>query len=328
MCPSLPWSLHHFLIPGKRRILVSAAICERAQELAVPTAAAPVKSAGAPAPRGRPSWSGLLRLSLVGVPVKAYPALSSATTVHFNQLHANCGQRVQYQKRCPQHGPVESAEIVRGYQYAPDQYVVIESDELDKIRPAKDKALVLEQFLGVNQVDPALFAGRSLYLVPDGIGAQHPYGVLVQALQQGRKWAIGRVVLSGTRQLVLVRPAGQVLVMDVLHFPAEVRPAAAWEAELRSSSGTPEELRLASMLIDAAGGSLDWSKCRDTTTEEMTALIEAKIAGRPVAAPAEEPVAVLQLLDALKQSVAAVKGPPKAAPAKPRKPRAQRRATG
>jgi DNA end-binding protein Ku len=223
---------------------------------------------------------------------------------------------------------VESAEIVRGYQYAPDQYVLIEADDLEKIRPAKDKALVLEQFIAAHQVDPVLFAGRSLYLAPDGIGAQHPYGVLAQALQQGRKWAIGRVVLAGSRQLVLVRPAGPVLVMDVLHYPAAVRPAAAWETDLRAGTGTPEELRLANMLIDAASSSLDWSKYRDTTTEELTALIEAKIAGRPLAAPPEEPVAVLQLLDALKQSVAVIKGQPKAAPAKPRKPRAQRRAAG
>src|SRR5271165_5596223 len=174
---------------------MSTAICERADELDAATAALPVQPAGAPPARGRPSWSGLL---------------------HFNQLHADCGLRIQYQKRCPQHGPVETAEIVRGYQYAPDQYVLVEADEVDKIRPVKDKALVLEQFVPAHQVDPVLWAGRSLYLAPDGIGAQHPYGVLAQALQEGRKWAIGRVVLSGSRHLVLVRPAGSVLVMDVL----------------------------------------------------------------------------------------------------------------
>src|SRR5689334_20352480 len=92
--------------------------------------------AGSVGPRGRPSWCGLLRLSLVGVPVKAYPAASSSTT-HFNQLHAGCGQRIQHQKRCPVHGPVESATIVRGFQYAPSQYLTIDDDELEKIRPAK-----------------------------------------------------------------------------------------------------------------------------------------------------------------------------------------------
>src|SRR4029077_4325432 len=110
----------------------------------------------------------------------------------------------------------------RGYQYAPDQYVVIEPEELDRLRPAKDKALVLEQFVAAHQVDPVRFAGRSLYLLPDGLGAQHPYAVLSQALQQAGKWALGRVVLSSNRQLVLVRPAGRILVVDVLHYPAAV----------------------------------------------------------------------------------------------------------
>src|ERR1700686_2890085 len=107
---------------------MSTAICERADELDAAPAAPPAQPAGAPPARGRPSWSGLLRLSLVAVPVKAYPALSSAAAIHFNQLHADCGQRIHYQKHCPVHGAVEAADIVRGYQYAPDQYVVVEPE--------------------------------------------------------------------------------------------------------------------------------------------------------------------------------------------------------
>jgi DNA end-binding protein Ku len=223
---------------------------------------------------------------------------------------------------------VEAAEIVRGYQYAPAQYVVVEPDELEKVRPAKDKALVLEQFLAVHDVDPVLFAGRSLYLLPDGVAARHPYGVIAEALQQGGKWALGRVVLSANRQLVLVRPWGRLLVMDVLHYPAQVRAAATWDAELRGSAASAEEIRLASTLIDAASRPVDWSGFRDVTAEELTTLIEAKIAGRPLTTSTEEPVAVLQLLDALKQSVAAVQGDSKPAKAKLQKSRSQRRATG
>src|SRR5688572_3130485 len=135
-------------------------------------------------PRGRPGWSGLLRLSLVTIPVKAFSVHSAAAAVQFNQLHANCGRRIQHQKCCPAHGPVDFTDVVRGYQYARDQYVVIEPDELDKLRPAKDKALVLEQFIPAHQIDPAFFVGRSLYLLPDGTAARHSYGVLADALQQ------------------------------------------------------------------------------------------------------------------------------------------------
>src|ERR1022692_4907848 len=233
-------------------------------------------------PRGRSSWSGLLRLSLVAIPVKAFAVHSTSAAIQFNQLHVNCGRRIQYQKRCPAHGPVEAAEIVRGYQHAPDQYVMTEPEELEKIRPAKDKALVLEQFIPAHQVDPVFFAGRSLYLLPDGLAARHPYAVIAEALQQEGKWALGRVVLSANRQLVLIRSLGRLLVMDVLHFPSEVRTPAAWEAELRTGAASAEEIHWIRMLLDAGSSPLDWRRYRDVNTQELTALIEAKIAGRPL----------------------------------------------
>ena len=120
------------------------AICERPEGAAAETGAAPATPAGTPGPRGRSSWSGLLRLSLVAVPVKAYPALGSSAAIHFNQLHGHCLQRIQYQKRCPVHGPVEAAEIVRGYQYAPDQYVVVEpEDSGSRVEPTRRPAETL-----------------------------------------------------------------------------------------------------------------------------------------------------------------------------------------
>ena len=101
----------------------------------------PDAAAATAAPRGRASWSGLLRLSLVAVPIKAYPAVSTSETIRFNQLHADCGQRVRYEKHCPIHGILDGPSIVRGYEYAPEQYVVVEPSELDQLRPANDKAL-------------------------------------------------------------------------------------------------------------------------------------------------------------------------------------------
>jgi DNA end-binding protein Ku len=253
-------------------------------------------------PAGRPSWSGLLQFSLVTMPVKAYPAVSTTETVHFNQLHADCGQRLRYEKRCPVHGPVETAAIVKGYPYAPDRYVVVEPAELDKLRPARDRSLRLERFIDARQVDPALFAGRTLYLVPDGLAAHRPFRVLNEALRQRDKWAIGRVVLSGHRQVALLRPAGTILAIDLLHYPSQMRTAPAFGQA--GGAASPEELQLATMLIDSASGPADWSQYRDDTAAELRALVEAKIAGQPLADSAEEPAAILSLLDALKQSVA------------------------
>src|SRR5262245_54795651 len=129
---------------------------------------APAATAAA-TPQGRASWSGLLRLSLVSVPVKAYPANTAANESHCHQLHADCGQRIRYLKQCPVHGPVEAGAIVSGFPYAPDQYVVIDDDQLDQLRAPADRAVCLEHFISAGDFDSALFAGRTLYLWPDGI---------------------------------------------------------------------------------------------------------------------------------------------------------------
>ena len=265
---------------------------------------APTSAAGTP--RGRPSWSGLLRLSLVALPVKAYPAVAGKTVSHFHLLHAGCGQRLQYQKRCPKHGPVTSDAIVKGYPYSRDRCVVVEPEEIEKLRPAKDKALVLEQFVTLREIDPVRFAGRSLYLWPDGVAAQHPYGVLVTALHKTGKAALGRVVWSSQRQLVLVRPCARMLAVDVLHYPAQVRTASAGEANLPAPQPSTAELDLACQLIALAGGPLDWSRYRDTSADELAALVEAKIAAQPPLTSPDEPTLV-HLLESLKRSVADAK---------------------
>jgi DNA end-binding protein Ku len=215
---------------------------------------------GAAPARGRPSWSGLLRLSLVSVPVKAYPAVTSTATSPFHLLHAACGQRIRYAKNCPQHGAVEGDAIVRGYEYARDQFVVIEAEELNRLRPVKDRALILEQFLPVQEVAPTFFAGRSLYLYPDGPAAQHPYNVLVEAFHQAGQGALGRVVLSNQRQLVLVRASSRLLVLEVLHYPSQVRNVGSWEADLPASTATDSERQLAEQLIALARGPVDWER--------------------------------------------------------------------
>jgi DNA end-binding protein Ku len=225
---------------------------------------------------------------------------------------------------------VPAEAIVRGYAYAPDHYVIVEAEELEQLRPARDRALVLEQFVPVGDIDPTFYAGRSLYLLPDGVAAQHPYGVLAEAMQQAGQGALGLVVLSSQRQLVLVRPCGRLLVLDVLHYPAQVRSPAGYAAELTSTSPavTEAERTLARQLLALACAPLDWSRYPDRGAEELAGLIQAKIAQQPPSSPAEEP-AVLNLLEALKQSVAqatqaeAVAQTTAASPS--RKPRARRK---
>jgi DNA end-binding protein Ku len=242
---------------------------------------------------------------LVAVPIKAYPATTTSSETHCHQLHADCGQRIRYEKHCPHHGKVEAGAIVSGYPYAPNQYLVLDDDQLDQLRPAQDRALCLERFLDPDQFDPALFSGRTLYLLPDGLAAQHPYAVLRQALQERRQWAVGRVVLSGHRRLALVRPAAGVLTLHVLHYPAQVRSRTSWEAELRGGTISAAGQDLAAKLIDASTQPIDWSAYRDDSADQLAALVEATLQGRALTPVVEAKVPVLPLLEASQQSVAA-----------------------
>ncbi len=211
-----------------------------------PAALRPEAAAALAVPgRGRASWSGLLRLSLVTLPVKAYPAAGAAPDLPCHQLHAGCGQRIRHQKHCPAHGPVDAGALVSGYEYAPGQFLVLDGADLDRLRPADDRALCLEHFLDAGALDPVLFSGRSLYLLPDGPAAHLAYAVLVEALHERHKAALGRVVLSQRRQLVLVRPASRLLAVHVLHYPAQLRSRAVLEATLRPAPAGAAEGRLA-----------------------------------------------------------------------------------
>jgi DNA end-binding protein Ku len=266
----------------------------------------------------------------VTIPIRAYPAVTSSSRgPQAHLLHAECGERITYQKHCPRHGLVPGEAIVKGYEYARDRYVVVEPQELDSLRLPRDRALLLDQCLPVAQVDPILFAGRSLYLLPDGAAAQHPYAVLTEALRAAGHGALGRVVLSSQRQLVLVRPASRLLVLDVLHYPDRVRSAASWETQLPTSAASAAERALANQLITLSSEAVDWGRYRDTTAEELTALLQAKMDQLPPPAPAEEPV-VVSLMEALKRSIAQAtpEGASKdttTAASKARQPRARRR---
>jgi DNA end-binding protein Ku len=165
-----------------------------------------------------------------------------------------------------------------------------------------ERDLRLELFVTAGQVDPLLYGGRSLYLLPDGPAAESSYDVLLALRQRGRR-ALGRVVLNGHRQVVLVRSVAALLVLHVLHQPEQVR---AWPPTTpRRAVNATEELRLAGQLIDAASGAVDWSAYRDTAAQELKALLEVRLQGQNLETN-EPAAAVPALLEALRQGVAAV----------------------
>lgn len=258
----------------------------------------------------RSSWKGFLRLSLVSIPVKAYTASSSGGgEISLNQLHADCHSRIKYQKVCPIHGEVAQDQIVMGYEYSKGQYVVIDTAELDKLRTEGDKAISIDTFISPSDVDPIYFTEKTYYLTPDGPAGQKSFALLQQAMVDQGVWATAQVVMHGKEQLVLVRPMDKLLSMTTLHHHTNIKAPSSFEDELGKPDVSAEEMNLVNMLISAtADKPFDHASYKDVYTEKLTKLIETKVEGKElVAAPSEEPAQVINLMDALKQSVAKVK---------------------
>jgi len=272
----------------------------------------------------RSSWKGYLKLSLVSIPVKAYSAAASGGgEIRLNQLHAECNSRINYKKTCPIHGEVSTDQIVSGYEYSKGQYVIIDTDELDKLRTEDDKAINIDNFVPADAIDSIYASGKNYYLLPDGPVGQKPYAVVQQAMVDLKRNAIAQVVMHGKEQVVLLRPMDGLLSMSILNYDHEITKPATLESELTQQTVEPEELKLAKTLIDASTAKkIDFSRYKDVYTEKLTKLIEAKVAGQEIVAPpVHEQAQIINLMDALRQSVAKahVTEPAKAAGKPPKK---------
>ena len=266
------------------------------------------------------SWKGFLKISLVSVPVKAYTASRSTSKISLNQLHAGCNSRINYKKTCPVHGEIPAAEIISGYEFTKGQYVVIDTDELEKLRTENDRSINVGKFVPAETVDPLYHSGKNYYLVPDGPIGQKPYQLIHDAMRDQGVQAVAQVVISKKEELVLVRPVDRLLVMTVLNYAAEVKEPQSFYDELVESEASPPELQLTTQLINAlSSDEFDLTQYKDLYNEKLTQLIEAKVQGQElVAPPAAEAPHVINLMDALKASVQQIR-PPKAAEKPPRK---------
>ena len=258
----------------------------------------------------RTSWKGFIKLSLVSVPVKAFTANDPGAQIRLNQLHCDCNTRIAYKKVCPVHGEVGNDQIVRGYEHAKGQYVVIEDEELEKLRTKSDHSVNIEGFVAPDALDPVYHAGRTYYLLPDGAVGQKPYRLLVRGMQENGVHALAQVVISQREQLVLLRPMDDMLAMTILSHQAKVKPADRFRDEIEDSECTPEELQLASMLIEASRlNEFDYGSYTDRYVDKLRELIQLKVQGQEVvqAEDVEEPK-IINLMEALKQSVADAQG--------------------
>src|SRR5919204_1619212 len=257
----------------------------------------------------RSIWSGAISFGLVNVPVKLYSAVSRKT-VRFNQLNAETGHRIAQKRVDPQTGEeVPYEQIVKGYELTRDRYVVITPEELEALDPEKSRTIDIEDFVDLEEIDP-IYYDHPYYLVPDK-GAEKAYGLLMNAMRESEKVAIARVVLRSKEQLVAIRPAGDLLMMETMIFADEVVPHDELEElpDAKQLKASDRELRMAQQLIDSLSSEFEPEKYHDEYREKVLELIERKAAGEEIAIQPEapEPARVPDLMAALEASRAAVK---------------------
>ena len=269
----------------------------------------------------RPTWKGFLKVSLVNIPVKVFPATESAASISFNQLHAECQSRIQQKRWCPScEREVPNTELVKGYEFEKGRYVVVDDEDIQKVRVESTRVIDLAQFSDDTSIDP-IYVDRAYYLAPDGPMAAESFAVMREGM--AGKVGIGKVALYGREYLVAVRPQKRGLVMYTLHHDAEIRSIDSID-ELSSvpTKVRPEEIKLAKQVVATFDAELNLKDYKDEYKEGLRKIIDAKIAGEEIVAPEiQDPPKVVDLMEALRRSLNSVskekKRPVKAALGRP-----------
>ena len=251
----------------------------------------------------RPTWKGYLKISLVNIPIKVFPATDAGATLSFNQLHGECQTRIQQKRWCPKcEREVPNTDIVKGFEFEKGRYVVIDEEDVDKVRVESTRVINLEKFTDDTAIDP-IYLERPYYLAPDGPVAREAFAVIREGMQG--KAGIGKVALYGREYLVKVQPREQGLVMYTLRHANEIRSMAAID-ELADmpEKVKPEEVKLARQVMGTFEGEVDLQEYQDEYQVGLREIIDAKIEGREVVAPEiEAPPKVVNLMDALRKSL-------------------------
>jgi DNA end-binding protein Ku len=270
----------------------------------------------------RAIWTGSISFGLLNVPVKLYSAVSKKS-VSFRELRESDGSRVRHKRVAEADGEeVAYEEIVKGYEITPEQYVVITKDELEELDPKKTRAIEIQDFVDLDEIDPIYF-DHPYYLGPDK-GAERAYALLVKAMEDSHKVAVARFVLRNRESLAALRPMEGVMTMATMRFADEVvSPGEIKDVVADGDVPKPEkrELEMAKALIDSLSSDFEAGKYRDEYREELLALIERKAKGETLVQPESEapkPTKAPDLMAALEESLAAVKSEDeKSKPAKP-----------
>jgi DNA end-binding protein Ku len=251
----------------------------------------------------RSTWKGYLKISLVNIPIRVFPATDAAATISFNQLHRECGGRIQQKKWCPTcQVEVANTDLTKGYEFEKGRYVQIEEDDLAKVRPVSTRVINVVQFTEAATIDP-VYVEKPYYLAPDGQVAAEAFAVIREGM--AGKAAVGKVALYGREYLVAIQPRENGLVMFTLRHASEVRAMSAID-ELKTVPAKikPDEVKLAKQVIGSFETEGDLTQYRDEYQDELRRIIDAKVEGKEVVgSPEEAPPKVVNLMDALRESL-------------------------
>jgi DNA end-binding protein Ku len=250
----------------------------------------------------RSIWKGHIRFSLVTIPIRIYNAVDTEENIRFNQLHKEDNGAVGYDKKCKKCGKALTAEeIVKGYQFEPEQYVIVSPEDLAKIKLKSTKVIDLEGFIDADEVHPTLY--ESPYFAgPDGVVAAKTYSLLSQALKASGKVGIGKVVLRDREEVVMISPLDGGLVLYKLRNPSELRKMDS-VPQIENKEVNKDELKLSINLVESMASSLKELDLTDRYRDALREMIEAKIAGKEVVSAPEEEKPVVDIMAALKQSI-------------------------
>jgi DNA end-binding protein Ku len=272
----------------------------------------------------RTIWNGSINFGLVNIPIGLAVA-QQRKDIAFRTLHRECGTPIKQKRWCPFHErDVEADELVKGWEFTKGQFVLVEEPDLAAVALQRSQSIDIMKFVSIAEVDPVYF-DRTYYLAPAGAEAQRrPYVLLLKAMQDANVGAVGKFVLWGKENLCLIRPLGDSLALETLFFAEDIRSRTEIDEAVEETEVAGSELAMARQLVDNLVGDFDPAEFENEYRRELRAMLEAKLEGKEIAAP--EPVApapVVDLMDALRQSVAAAQ---KQRGAEKKKPPAKKRA--
>jgi DNA end-binding protein Ku len=258
----------------------------------------------------RAYWQGQIRLALVSIPVEIYTATKSGAKIQFNQIHEPSGKRIAYEKVVPGIGPIDSDEIIKGYQISKGNYVLLEEDEIEAVKIESKRTLELVQFVDACEIDP-LYFDKPYYVAPADELAEEAFVVLREALRKAKKVGLGQMSVRGSEKLVAIKPCGKGLLLEILRYEDEVKRGQSFFGGIGNDKPDKELLDLATTLIEKRSAPFDAGEFKDRYVEGLKRLIDKKAkskSGKKILEDVEDTPSgkgsnVIDLMAALKKSV-------------------------